>query len=141
MTAPYKDITRDPDAKPTANERSPAAAPITPGVRRPGGAQPKEFTDREISPGLAARIMRYFGFTRYRAEVAERIIGVYVVADLSRPRQDPAIDQTGSDYKIFQVDLSVAHNRTPIDGTRDMTMSVVTLVGLTGGASFSLHIG
>src|SRR5205085_11415390 len=76
-----------------------------------------------------------------RAEVAERIVGVYIAADFTRSRPDPAVDQTGADYKIFQVDLSVAHTRIPIDGTKDMVMSVVTVVGLTSGASFSLHIG
>jgi hypothetical protein len=134
------DLQEDQDAQPTSNLPSPAAQPVTPGVSRPPMPPPKDPLYRTIRQGLAMKIARFFGFNDYTADVAERIIGVYIVGDLSKQVEQEET-RTGADYRVFQVDLSVAHNRDPILGTQDLIMTNVALIFLTAGGTLQLHIG
>jgi hypothetical protein len=133
------DITIQPDAKPTSNLPSPAAHPQTPGVARPRMPE-RTPLDRFLPAKLARRVAWFFGFGDYAAEVAERIVGVYIIGDLTKQQIDEET-RTGADYRTFLIDLSVAHTRSPIDGTKDLVTTNVALVALTASATLSIHVG
>lgn len=138
------DLSRDPDAKPTSHLPSPAAVPVTPGVSRPDHPREPDPLSRRITRALALKIMRYFGLTDYDADVAERVIPVVLLEDLSK-QQAPEETRTGADYRIVTIDLSATGgfvgSRVPIQSVKDFVMSSVALISLTAGATFSLHVG
>lgn len=119
-------------------------APTQPGKAIPGQRQPVPQPSafaRMVPKAIAMKVARFFGWPTYDAEVADRVLPVVIVADLAKPQpEDPTM--TGADYRIFVVDLSVARSGAlPIEGTKDLKIANVALVGLSAGASFNLHIG
>jgi hypothetical protein len=136
-------ITTMPTAPPTANLPTGTSSPQTPGVARPTQTPqgPQAPSDRSLPARFVARLIRMFGLpTDYRADIAERVIPMVLVADLTKPQVDDPTHQ-GADYKVFSVSLAAALNRTPIDGTKDMSIAIITIVNLTALATAQLHIG
>jgi len=145
-STPGAGITQLPAAATTATLPTPVDKPQTPGVSRPsalaqgqgGPSAPGVFA---LPARFLARLVRLFGLpTTYNADVAQRVIPVAIVADATKPQADDPTHQ-GADYKIFSVSLANALARTPIDGTKDLSVAVITITSLTAGATAQLHIG
>lgn len=117
----------------------PKPQPGSPG-HRPSVTPQRHELDRTIAPSLASRVARFFGFQTYTADVAERVVGVVVLADLSRA-SDSDDTITGAEYKVFTIDLSTARDRRVIEGTQDMMVSAISISSLSAGALAQVHIG
>jgi len=145
-STPGAGITQLPAADTTATLPTPVSTPQTPGVSRPSALAPGQ--TGPAAPGVfalparfLAKLVRLFALpTNYSADVAQRVIPVAIVADATKPQADDPTHQ-GADYKVFSVSLAAALNRAPIDGTKDLAMSFVTVVSLTAGATAQLHLG
>jgi hypothetical protein len=124
---------------PTTDQTPPPAAPDQKKALG-GDALKRDQPPLEIPEELAQHIQRAAGVTgEYRADMARTVVPVLLVKDMARDTEDHT--RTGTPYRVIVIDLSVARDHIPLQGTIDMVMSLITLTQLSPSGTFRLHVG